>query len=131
MTVSLDTNVIVRLFVNEDAAQSAAARDCLERYSVIRLGNVALLESIYILAERYRLGRKATVKYMQQLFQHPKISYDQALFDPALRHYLAHPKLSIEDCCAAVQATLDGAVPLLTFDQKLANQLQHSELLKV
>lgn len=131
MTIALDTNVIIRLFINGEPRQSAAALACLERYDEVRLGSVALLESIYVLNRHYGLSRTEIVHYFQRLLGHPKISYDQALFEPALRYYTEHPALSIEDCCATVQARLEEATPLLTFDKKLANQLPHADLLKV
>ena len=129
MTISLDTNAIVRLFIVTDPAQTTAVEHCFETYDTVRLGNIALLESVYILAYMYKLGRESTAKYLHVLFSHPKVSYDSALFNPTLRYFVEHPGLSIEDCCAAIQATLDEATPLLTFDRKLARQLPQAELL--
>jgi predicted nucleic-acid-binding protein len=131
VTISLDTNVIIRLFINDDVRQSAAALACLEHYDTVHLGSVALLETIYVLHKHYGLTRTELVGYTQRLLSHPKIRYDRAIFDAALSHYATHPALSIEDCCAAAQAHAEAAVPLLTFDRKLADQLQHADLLKV
>lgn len=130
MVISLDTNVVVRLFIDEDPAQSAAAETCLERYNQIHLADTAIIETIFIIAERYEHGRTAAANCVRQLLTHPKIVCNQALFTKVLPMFERHPALSIEDCCLAVYAQLNDAAPLLTFDRKLANQLQHTELLR-
>lgn len=126
---SLDTNVIVRLFLDEDPAQTKAAQDCLLRYSRISVADLAIIESTYILAERYKLGRQKAVKLMNMVIGHPRISCNRALFSNAYALYLKHTALSIEDCCLAAYAELSDASPLLTFDRKLANQAAHAQLL--
>ncbi len=40
----------------------------------------------------------------------------------ALELFAGHPTLSYEDCLLVAHARRDGAEPLWTFDQKLANQ---------
>lgn len=129
MTISVDTNVLVRLFINENRAQSVLAQKCLETYDSVQIADTAIIETTYVLSDRYQLGRKKTCRYIKELLLHPKISCNRKLFNKALYLYENHPALSIEDCCLAVYAELNNAIPLLTFDQKLAKQLQHAELL--
>jgi predicted nucleic-acid-binding protein len=128
---SLDTNVLVRLFISENPAQTAAAEACLKRYDELGVSDVALIETLYTLADWYKLGRPMAISCAESLLQHPKIRADYNLFHKVLRLYETHPALSIEDCYLAVRAHIDDAVPLLTFDKKLANQLPYAELLTV
>jgi predicted nucleic acid-binding protein len=54
---------------------------------------------------------------------------NRELFIEILPIYAGHPKLSFVDCYLEVLARRTGAVPLLTFDKKLANQLSGAQLL--
>jgi predicted nucleic-acid-binding protein len=129
MTVSLDTNVVIRLFIQDNQRQSEAALTALEKYDSIYISDIALVETVYGLAYHYKLGRKEAVKRIETLLGLPKINCNKLLFRQALPFFVAHPALSIEDCCMATYAELNNATPLLTFDKKLANQLPHTELL--
>jgi predicted nucleic-acid-binding protein len=126
----LDTNVIVRLFIDEDPAQTRAAEHCLETYSLLDIADLALTESIYVLADYYDLGRQKAVELINMVISHPRINCNRALFSIALPLYIKHVALSIEDCCLATYAELNGSTPLLTFDRKLANQSTNTQLLK-
>ncbi len=129
MIASLDTNIIVRLFISDNARQSQLADSCLERYDQLNLSDLAIIEAVFVLVKHYGLSRETAVHSMLQLLNHPKIVSNKALFKQALPHYASHPALSVEDCCLAVYAQLNNAAPLLTFDKKLANQLPHTDLL--
>lgn len=131
MTISLDTNVVMRLFIKNDSSQSALAEHSLDTYDEVQISDIALIETIYGLAYHYELGREAAAHYVNKLFEHPKVSCNYALFQKALVYFVEHPKLSIEDCYLAVHAEESDALPLLTFDRKLAHQLPQTELLKV
>ncbi len=131
MIASLDTNVIVRLFVDENSAQTAAAHASLTKYEQLYIADVTIIESVYILAEWYKLGRTKTKELIDGLMNHPKINCNKVLFSKVMPFYTEHPALSIEDCCIVFCADLSYATPLLTFDKKLANQSPHAKLLKV
>ncbi|MDB5184254.1 MAG: hypothetical protein JWN38_62 [Candidatus Saccharibacteria bacterium] len=129
MTVSFDTNVVLRLFIKENPKQSLAATSALERYDQIQISDIAIIETIYALAHYYNLGRSAACHYVSSLLSHPKINCNRPLFKEAMSLYEKHPALSIEDCVLSTYAHLNNAAPLLTFDKKLANQVDHTQLL--
>lgn len=127
---ALDTNVIIRLFIEENPAQTKAAQDCLTKYTRLDIADLAITESIYVLADYYKLGREKAIELINMVIGHPRVNCNRVLFNHALPLYLKHSALSIEDCCLATYAELNGSSPLLTFDRKLANQSAHAELLK-
>lgn len=129
MMVSLDTNVVVRLFIEDNPKQTMAAQACLEKYDQVAISDIAIVETVYTLADWYKLGREVAVKCIETLLAHPKVNCNRALLHKALPMYLAHPALSFEDCCMAVYAHLNQAEPLLTFDRKFAKQAPYAELL--
>ena len=120
--ISVDTNVIVRLFVDNDAAQTLAAQHCFDTHDQITIADIALIETVYVLTEYYGKNRSAAAECITTLLANPKINCNRPLFNRALRLYQEHPALSIEDCCLVTYAKLNNATPLYTFDKKLAKQ---------
>jgi len=85
--LAVDTNVVVRLLVNDDARQGAAARRLFES-DEIWIGVTVLLEAAWVLESVYALSSAETVK--------------------ALRGLLGLPNVRVEDS-GAVAAALDAA----------------------
>lgn len=127
---SLDTNVLIRLCVGDVPVQSRAAMKLIESDEELCLADAVLIETIFVLSINYQLPRGQVVDTLQKLLSHPNLICNRELFGTVLAHFLKHPGLSVVDCYLAEVAYLNGAAPLLTFDKKLAAQLQHAELLK-
>ncbi len=127
MTVSFDTNVIIRLFVNDDPARAEAAVAALEKHNRVEMADLAIVESVFVLTKHFNLSRSVVCKLITMLLEHPKISCNRPLFQKALQLYEAHPAQSIEDCCLSVYAHLNNSKPLLTFDKPLARQIEYAE----
>jgi predicted nucleic acid-binding protein len=84
--IAIDTNVVVRLLVNDDARQGAAARRLFES-DEIWIGVTVLLESAWVLESVYALSRTESAA--------------------ALRRVLGLPNVRVEDP-GAVAAALDA-----------------------
>jgi len=84
---AVDTNVVVRLLVNDDVRQGAVARRLFESEE-IWIGVTVLLEAAWVLDSVYELSTDETVK--------------------ALRGLLGLPNVRVEDS-GAVAAALDAA----------------------
>lgn len=85
--LAVDTNVVVRLLVNDDARQGAAVRRLFES-NEIWIGVTVLLEAAWVLESVYELSADETVK--------------------ALRGLLGLPNVRVEDS-GTVAAALDAA----------------------
>ncbi len=55
---AVDTNVLVRIVVNDDPAQSARAAEFLRQQDRVFLAKTVLLEVEWVLRSAYRLGRR-------------------------------------------------------------------------
>ncbi len=55
--IALDTNVLVRLLMNDDKRQTAASLRTLEREQDVLLLNTVLLETVWVLQSVYAAGR--------------------------------------------------------------------------
>lgn len=129
--ISIDTNVVLRLCVGDVPAQVAAANRLLAGAALVYIDDVAVIEAVYVMNRSYDFSREATAETLLALLTQPNVQCRLAELQQALHYFCQHPALSFEDCYLAVQARANQAVPLYTFDRKLANQLQHADLLKV
>jgi len=127
---SLDVNVILRLLVNDVPEQYLAAKKLLTNAKdQLAVSDTALIEVAFVLHRAYGLTRPEVKEAIEGFMTFSQINCNRILFDQALEIYLAHPSLSLEDCAIATYAKLNNALPLYTFDQKLAKISKDIKLL--
>lgn len=122
MAGSLDANVILRLLLNDVPAQHAAALALLSAGDSFAVSDTAMIETIFVLGRAYELSRAQQHEAVVGVLGQPNISGSLELFEAAFELYLAHPKLSFEDCYLVSVAERTGRGPLWTFDKKLVSQ---------
>jgi len=119
---SLDANVLLRLVVADIPAQSEAAIKLVEQSKLLHVADTAVIEVVFALERYYEMDRSTISQVIGALLTHPKLRLNKALFTEAMPLFVSHSKLSMEDCCLATYAKLNKALPLWTFDRKLARQ---------
>jgi predicted nucleic acid-binding protein len=119
---SLDANVILRLLLNDVPAQHAAALALLSAGDSFVVSDTAMIETIFVLGRAYELTREQQREAVVGVLGQQNISGSLELFEAAFELYLAHPKLSFEDCYLVSVAERTGRGPLWTFDKKLVSQ---------
>jgi len=119
---SLDANVVVRLLTGDIPELQKAAEILVSNGGNFLLSDVCLIEVIYALNQYYKIPRQELKKNILDLRNNPNIFYNHALYEETLVLYVNHEALSIEDCYMAAKAHTDQALPLWTFDKKLASQ---------
>lgn len=123
MQGSLDTNVLMRFALKDVRREFERARALLAvegaRYQV---ADAVWIEIVYALDHHYGLDRAAICDVITSLMSIDSVSTDTAAIGAACATYCEHPKLSFVDCYLAAKADCAKAVPLFTFDQKLAAQ---------
>ncbi|MBB3963345.1 type II toxin-antitoxin system VapC family toxin [Rhizobium metallidurans] len=65
-TRTVDTNILVRLFAQDDDEQWATASDIITRYRLVVLSTV-LLETEWVLRSRYSFGRPRIIALFQAM----------------------------------------------------------------
>lgn len=75
--LAVDTNVVVRLLVNDDARQGAAARQLFE-LDEIWIGVTVLLEVAWVLESVYDLSATETVEALRGLLGLPNVRVEDA-----------------------------------------------------
>jgi predicted nucleic-acid-binding protein len=122
--LGIDTNVVVRLVVADDAAQTQRARklidQALSRDEPVLVSLLVLLESEWVLRSRYRFGREALLSIFRALLESHELSFED---EPALEEALFRWKdnaCGFADCLIAAHNRQMGCRATATFDGKAA-----------
>lgn len=127
---SLDTNVLLRLLLGDIPEQHASAIRVLgQTTNQFAVADTVIIELVFALDRYYGFSRSQIAEAVDGVMGLKEINCNRALFEEALPLFISHTSLSFEDCCLAVYARLDDAVPLWTFDKKLATQASSAQLI--
>ena len=123
---TLDTNVILRWMLDDVPAQTEASDRVFGSAADLWVPDVALVEAVFVMERVVGLSRPTICSAIEALVGRHNIRMDRGTWSAVLERL---PKLSLTDIYLAVQASAEGAAPLLTFDKKLARQMEGVELL--
>ncbi|HWD61639.1 MAG TPA: PIN domain-containing protein [Humibacter sp.] len=126
---SLDTNILLRWLLDDVPPQSALAEGLIASGVRLRVEDAALIESVYVLESVMSASRETIRDAVRLIISTGSLDLDRSLWSELADVYVEHPKLSVADLYLALRARENGATPLLTFDRKLASQLDEAELL--
>ncbi len=127
MNGSLDANVILRIILNDLPEQRVQALKMLDQ-GYYHIADTAVVESAFVLQRNYHMDRQSIVQVLNGFLTRENLICNHHLFLQVFPMFVTHPALSFEDCCLAVYAELNKAVPLYTFDKNLAKQVAQAEL---
>jgi len=126
---SLDANIVLRLLLNDVTDQHQAVLNLLQYHpDQFIVSDTAIIEVVFVLERHYTFPRSAICEAINGLATLPQITCNHTLIEKALPLFIKHITLSFEDCCLAIYAELNKALPLWTFDQKLARQVPSAQL---
>lgn len=132
---ALDTNILVRWLVQDDAAQTTAvaalfaaqATDTMRWFVPVTV----LLELEWVLRSRYRFDKTAVIHALDALLSTAELDLQhEAAIEQALWHYRPAGAPDFADCLHTALASHLGHGPLITLDQRAA-KLQGAQLLSV
>ena len=124
---SVDTNVILRLISRDNIEMYERAVDLITTNGMyFYVPDFVIGEIVHVLEKNCQ--RDTIVTAIQTVMQAPRLDYYEELFSKVFAMYLAHPKLSFNDCYLVYKAEEKGRVPLFTFDAKLAKQHKAAKL---
>ncbi|MEO8601116.1 MAG: type II toxin-antitoxin system VapC family toxin [bacterium] len=116
---AVDTNVLVRLVVRDDALQVAAAEAFVTAGAWV--SHLALAEATWVFAAVYGLSPKQIATAVETLLDHRQLTLqDEDVVAAALVHFGRRPGLGFSDCLMVEIARRAGHLPLGTFDRALA-----------
>lgn len=117
---SLDTNVLVRLLVNDDLAQTQAARRLVrqhvERSEMLFIPATVALELEWVLRSRYKFGKKHVLAAFSTALASVELEFEaEEALEQALVHY-EDGAADLADCFHLALARKRGGLPFWTFD---------------
>ncbi len=115
---AIDTNLLVRLLLRDDAAQVEAAEAFIE--SGAWISHVVLAEAMWVIRRSHR-DDAAIIRAVEMLLRHEHFTIQEPdVVVEALVEYRRRPALRFSDCLILATARNAGHLPLGTFDKALA-----------
>lgn len=115
---AVDTNVLVRIIVRDDARQTASADAFIEAGAWV--STLALAETISVLGAMYRFSSSELVAAVEMLSNHTSLVMQESdVVTAALGIFRHRPSVSFSDCLILQLARKAGNLPLGTFDRSL------------
>src|SRR5580704_16476467 len=110
-----DTNVLVRLLLDDDEEQARAARSFLRSNAPLFVSHIVLAETAWVLASAYRFKRAELEKLIEMLLDTEGIAIERpAVVRTALDHFTVS-RADFADCLILATVQSAAAVPLATF----------------
>jgi len=116
---AVDTNLLLRLLVRDDAKQAAAAEAFIAKGAWV--SHLVLAETVWVLDAVYGVASRQIVVAVDMLLRHAQLTIQDAeVVLAALAHYRERPRAGFSDCLILEIAKKAGHMPLGTFDQDIA-----------
>jgi predicted nucleic-acid-binding protein len=115
---AVDTNVLVRLIVGDDAQQTAAADTFVQQG--VWASVVVVTEATWVLRNAYKLSPVELADAIDMLLRNKHLTLqDSDAVAAALELFRSRPALGFADCMILEVARNAGHLPLATFDRAL------------
>lgn len=116
---AIDTNVLVRLLVRDDAQQALTAERFIAKGAWV--SHLVLAETLWVLDAVYERTPSQLALAVEQLLAHTSLTLQDAeVVVAALNQFRARPSLGFSDCLVLETARKAGHLPVGTFDRQLA-----------
>jgi predicted nucleic-acid-binding protein len=124
--IGLDTNVLLRVLVDDDKAQAAKAAKLIERATKadepLFVSDVVLCETVWVLLQSYRFSRRQVASILADLFKARQLTFtDSDALRSALSSFVAG-KGDFADYLLREQASELGCRTVATFDKALLKE---------
>ena len=116
---AVDTNVLVRLIVRDDAEQASAAEEFISNGAWV--SHLVLAETSWVMDAVYERSVEQIATAIEMLLNHEHLTVQDAdVVAAAIENLRKRPALGFSDCLVLELARRAGHVPLGTFDRDLA-----------
>jgi len=118
--ISVDTNVLVRILIDDPGAaeQMLAARSLLETYGILYVPQIVQVEVVWVLESAYHFDKLAIGTVLEHLQNHPQFHLQSPeCFNVAVSLFRQH-SADFSDCLILAESSRNQ-LRLATFDKKL------------
>ncbi len=123
--MAIDTNVLVRLLVNDDPVQALRAAESIDASAACFVPITVVLELEWVLRGAYKLPREAVISAFEGLLAIKQVHVEQ---ETLVRQALAWHRGGLDFADALHLARSEGCGALLSFDRQLAQLASQLEL---
>lgn len=118
--IGIDTNILVRTFINENEIQSHKALKLIQQQHPIYISAIVFCETIWVLKSRYNFNKTELMECVEKILKasHFHIQYRDAMW--AAFHEFQHINADFSDCVIGAVAKLDACDAVMTFDKNAA-----------
>ena len=121
MRIAVDTNVILRLLVRDDEAQTRIALREIEQADTVVLPLLAICEAAWVMQRSYKFSRPVIAENLRRLSEAPSIECDRAEVEAGLA--MLDLGGDFADGVIARQGRAKRAESLITFDRRAVDRL--------
>ncbi|MHB1947833.1 MAG: PIN domain-containing protein [Gammaproteobacteria bacterium] len=119
--IAIDTNVLVRILIDDDGAvnQVKTARQFAKKHKKLFIPQLVQVELVWVLSSAYELDKSEIVTILQHLCENGAfILQRKKQFEDALHLYQTN-NTGFSDCLIQVES-IDAGYEVATFDKKFA-----------
>jgi predicted nucleic-acid-binding protein len=124
--IGFDTNVLVRLLVNDDEAQVALVRQVLEPVNhipeAVFISDLVIAETLWVLKSCYGMDKAALVGVIDLLLSVKTFAFERRATLEAAHAAFRGGKAGFADCLILARNRRQGCTVTFTFDKALARQ---------
>lgn len=121
-SASIDTNAVISYLTGRSESQLQAVERLMKDHYSLHISDYVFGELEYVFRAVAKMSRQEIVQQFTLLLDRAVFNCNRGMIHRVMPLYLNNSSLSFVDCCLAIQAELNVATPLYTFDKKLANQ---------
>ncbi|TRL39370.1 type II toxin-antitoxin system VapC family toxin [Rhizobium straminoryzae] len=122
MKIAVDTNILVRAVLQDDAVQGAAAARLLQEASLIAISSSCLCEFVWVLLRGARLSRQEVARSLRDLLEAGNVAMDRPAVEAGLAVLEAGGDFA--DGVIAHEGQWLGGETFVSFDQKAVEVLE-------
>lgn len=125
--INLDTNVLLRSILMDDAVQSPQAKALFDRLTAEQPGfisTVALAEVVWALVRIYEFTREQVSELIAAMLETAELRLEAAEEVAHALHLFLEVKVSFADCLIASAGAAAGCEYTATFDRRAARDLK-------
>ncbi len=126
MTIVIDTNVLLRLIIEDDTGEMEQAQDALASADRVAVPVVAICEAIWVLRSRYKVGKEQLRAFVKHLLNTDKLLLDRTAVEAGLS--MMEQGGDFADGIIAIDGRRLGGETFISFDKKAVALLTASGL---
>lgn len=121
--ISVDTNVLLRILLQDDPSQAERANMLLQQADVVAVSNTCLCEVVWVMRSTYRLSYKEILPLLEELLKTDNLVFDRPTVEFALK--ILRDGGDFADGVIAYQSYHLGGDTFVSFDRKAVRLLHN------